>query len=88
LFIAQFGFSKDVKFTIEFYEEEGFKDVLMDSLMNYYHPPYQVVLKPKKRKTITIHANINVYCIKNYAEGGESNGVNIIIKSGNLLRKL
>ncbi|MED1203072.1 hypothetical protein [Heyndrickxia acidicola] len=56
---------KNVRFTIEFYDSKEYNDhVLFNSLMNYYHPPYEVTLKEKEKKNITIRTNINVSHIR------------------------
>ena len=78
----------DVQFTIEFYEKYYFEDdVRMVSLMNN-NAPYVVKLKGNERKTVKIESNIDVSNIENHVEQGSSTGVNIIIKSGEKIRKL
>ncbi|CAI9392335.1 hypothetical protein MHI39_01220 [Heyndrickxia sp. FSL K6-6286] len=78
----------DVQFTIEFYEKYYFEDdVLMVSLMNN-NDPYEVKLKGNERKTVKIESNIDVSNMENHIEQGSSTGVNIIIKSGEKIRKL
>ncbi|MFZ0447450.1 MAG: hypothetical protein WAM95_23000 [Bacillus sp. (in: firmicutes)] len=78
----------DVQFTTEFYETYPFEDdVRMVSLMNN-NAPYVVKLKGHERKTVKIESNIDVSNIENHVENGSSTGVNIIIKSGEKIRKL
>ena len=78
----------DVQFTIEFYEKYYFEDdVQMVSLMNN-NAPYEVKLKGNERKTVKIKSEIDVSNIENHIESGSSTGVNIIIKSGEKVRKL
>lgn len=78
----------DVQFTIEFYEKYYFEDdVQIVSLMNN-NAPYEVKLKGNERKTVKIEADIDVSNMENHIEGGSSAGVNIIIQSGEKVRKL
>ena len=78
----------DVQFTIEFYEKYYFEnDVQMVSLMNK-NVPYVVKLKGNERKMVKIKSEIDVSNIENHVESGSSTGVNIIIKSGEKVRKL
>ena len=78
----------DVQFTIEFYEKYYFEDdVQMVSLMNN-NAPYEVKLKGNERKTVKIESNIDVSNMENHIESGGSTFVNIIIKSGEKVRKL
>ena len=78
----------DVQFTIEFYEKYYFEDdVQMVSLMNN-NAPYEVKLKGNERKTVKIKSEIDVSNIENHVESGSLTGVNIIIKSGEKVRKL
>ena len=80
--------SKDVQFSIEFYEEYFFEDdVRMVSLMNN-NAPYVVKLTGNERKTVKIESNIDVSNIENHVEQGDATGINIIIKSGEKMRKL
>ncbi|WP_339217014.1 hypothetical protein [Ornithinibacillus sp. FSL M8-0202] len=50
--------------------------------------PYEVKLKGNERKTVKIESNIDVSNMENHIEQGSSTGVNIIIKSGEKIRKL
>ncbi len=59
----------------------------MVSLMNN-NDPYEVKLKGNERKTVKIESNIDVSNMENHIEQGSSTGVNIIIKSGEKIRKL
>lgn len=59
----------------------------MVSLMNN-NSPYVVKLKGNERKTVKVESNIDVSNIENHVENGGSTGVNIIIKSGEKIRKL
>ncbi len=78
----------DVQFTIEFYEKYYFEDdVQMVSLMNN-NAPYEVKLKGNERKMVKIKSEIDVSHIENHIESGSLTGVNMIIKSGEKLRKL
>jgi hypothetical protein len=78
----------DVKFTIEFYDMHQFgNDDEITSLMNN-NAPYEVKLRGRESKNIKVETNIDVSKMKNHIEGGEANGVHIIIKSGGKSRKL
>ena len=80
--------SNDIQFSIEFYEEYFFEDdVQMVSLMNN-NAPYVVKLKGNERKMVKIESNIDVSNIENHVEQGNATGINIIIKSGEKMRKL
>lgn len=72
----------DVHFDIDFYDEEK-----MLSLMNN-DAPYEVKLKGKERKRIRIETNIDVSQMENQIDVGQTNLVNIIMKSGEKSRKL
>ena len=78
----------DVKFTIEFYDKNHKEnDDGFISLMNN-NAPYEVRLGGKESKNVKVETNIDVSKMKNHIEGGEANGVHIIIKSGVKSRKL
>lgn len=79
---------QDVQFTIEFYEKYLFEDdVQMVSLMNN-NAPHEVRLKGNELKTVKIESYIDVSNIENHVEQGSSTSVNIILKSGEKMRKL
>lgn len=78
----------DVQFTIEFYEKYNIEDdIQMVSLMNN-NAPYEVTLKGNQSGMLKIESNIDVSKIENPITSGGSTGVNIIIKSGEKIRKL
>lgn len=80
--------STSTEFTIEFYEHYRFEDgVRMVSLMNN-GAPYEVRLKGKERTRVMIETDIDVSQMENHIDGGESKYVPIIIKSGEITRKL
>lgn len=81
--------SKDeVQFTIEFNEHLPFKDdVQIVTLMNN-NAPYEIKLEGKESKRVKVETKMNVSKMKNPIEGGGAQGVNIIIKSGSISRKL
>jgi hypothetical protein len=74
----------DVKFSLEFNDQD---DIQMESLMNN-NAPYEVKLRGNKSEIIKIETNIDVSKMKNHIDGGEANGINIVIKSGGKSRKL
>ncbi|MFC9542135.1 hypothetical protein ACFTQ7_19995 [Lysinibacillus sp. NPDC056959] len=76
------------QFTIEFYERYPFEDdVRMVSLMNN-DAPYEVQLKGKERKRVIVETDIDVSQMEKHIDSGESTYVSIIIKSGEITRKL
>lgn len=78
----------NVQFSVKFYKKYYFEsDVRMISLMNS-HAPYKVELRGNERKTVKIESDIDVSNIENHVENGSSTEVNIIIKSGEKMRKL
>lgn len=80
--------SNDVQFSIEFYEFYSSEhDLPMLSLMNV-GAPYEVELKGKEHKIIKIESYIDVSKLENHIEGGNAAGINIFIKSGEMVRKL
>lgn len=80
--------SKDVEFTLEFHEDYYFEDdVPMVALMNN-KAPYEVNLGGKEKKVVKIRTDIDVSNKENHIEGGSASGVNVIIKSGEKMRKL
>ncbi|PAE16126.1 hypothetical protein CHH91_10860 [Virgibacillus sp. 7505] len=80
--------SDDVQFTLEFHEDFHFEDdVPMVSLMNN-KAPYEISLDRKEIKVVKIKTDIDVSNIENHVESGNAFGVNIIIKSGEKMRKL
>ncbi|WP_218830644.1 hypothetical protein, partial [Terribacillus saccharophilus] len=80
--------SKDVQFTLEFHEDFYFEDdVPMVALMNN-KAPYEVDLGGKEKKIINLKTEIDVSNMENHIEGGSASGVNVIIKSGEKMRKL
>ncbi|SDC98024.1 hypothetical protein SAMN05421663_105298 [Terribacillus halophilus] len=80
--------SDDVEFSVEFYEKYDFEDdTPMVSLLND-KAPHKVSLMGKERKLVKIKTRIDVSEMENHIEGGSASGVNIIIKSGEKMRKL
>lgn len=80
--------SKDVQFTLEFHEDYYFEDdVPMVVLMNN-KAPYEVDLSGKEKKIVKLKTEIDVSNMENHIEGGSASGVNVIIKSGEKMRKL
>ncbi|SEN94839.1 hypothetical protein [Terribacillus saccharophilus] len=80
--------SKDVQFTLEFHEDYYFEDdVPMVALMNN-KAPYEVDLSGKEKKIVKLKTEIDVSNMENHIEGGSASGVNVIIKSGEKMRKL
>lgn len=80
--------SKDVQFTIEFYEQYIFDDdVRMLSLMNNDNP-YKVNIEGKETKHVKIESNIDVSKLEHYTTNGSASHVNLIIKSGEKYRDL
>ncbi|MBS4198162.1 hypothetical protein KHA93_00625 [Bacillus sp. FJAT-49732] len=78
----------EVQFSVEFYEKYFIEDdVLMVTLLNN-HAPYEVMLKGYERRNVKIESNIDVSNLENYVENGDTSGMNIIIKSGEKMRKL
>ncbi|MFE3577336.1 hypothetical protein [Lysinibacillus sp. NPDC059133] len=76
------------QFTIEFYERYPFEDdVRIVTLMNN-DAPYEVKLRGKERKRVIIETDIDVSQMENHIDGGQANYVTIIIKSGEITRKL
>lgn len=80
--------SKDVQFTLEFHEDYYFEDdVPIVALMNN-KAPYEVDLTGKEKKIVKLKTEIDVSNMENHIEGGSASGVNVIIKSGEKMRKL
>ncbi|PAD35490.1 hypothetical protein [Terribacillus saccharophilus] len=80
--------SKDVQFTLEFHEDYYSEDdVPMVALMNN-KAPYEVSIEGKEKKVVKIKTNIDVSNIENHVEGGSASDINIIIRSGDKIRKL
>ncbi|MEC0282831.1 hypothetical protein [Terribacillus saccharophilus] len=80
--------SKDVQFTLEFHEDYYFEDDRpMVALMNN-KAPYEVDLSGKEKKIVKLKTEIDVSNMENHIEGGSASGVNVIIKSGEKMRKL
>lgn len=80
--------SKDVQFTLEFHEDYYFEDdAPMVALMNN-KAPYEVDLGGKEKKIVNLKTEIDVSNMENHIEGGSASGVNVIIKSGEKMRKL
>ncbi|MFJ7737683.1 hypothetical protein ACIQ2D_15320 [Lysinibacillus sp. NPDC097287] len=76
------------QFTIEFVEHYPYEDdVRMVSLMNNA-PPYEVMLRGKERKRVIIETDIDVSQMEDHIDGGQAGFVTIIIKSGEITRKL
>lgn len=79
---------KDVQFTVEFYDKYYMEDDIQKvSLMNN-NAPYEVEIEGKSKKTIIIESDIDVSNMENHVEHGGGTFVNIIIKSGEKIRKL
>jgi hypothetical protein len=78
----------EVEFTIEFYERYVFdNNIGAETLLNE-GTPNVVKLHKKAFKTVRIVKDIDVSTMKNHIESGSSNGVNIIIHSGDNARNL
>ncbi|MFJ6413705.1 hypothetical protein ACIQLG_13040 [Terribacillus saccharophilus] len=71
----------DLQYTLEFQES-------MVSLMNHNKVPYEVSIEGKEKKVVKIKTNIDVSNIENHVEGGSASDINIIIRSGDKIRKL
>lgn len=79
----------DLQYTLEFHESYPFEDeVPMVSLMNHNKVPYEVSIEGKEKKVVKIKTNIDVSNIENHVEGGSASDINIIIRSGDKIRKL
>ncbi|MFU2016561.1 hypothetical protein ACM6Q7_16145 [Peribacillus butanolivorans] len=76
----------DAQFTIEFFDEHE-DDVKTISLMNT-DSPYEVSLSGKERKRVKIDTDIDVSQMESHIESGDLWNMNIIIKSGERIRKL
>ncbi len=76
------------QFTVEF-QERYYADheVSMLSLMNQ-DSPYEVRLEGNEKKVVKIDVDIDVSNMENHIENGSAKGINIIIKSGDKMRKL
>lgn len=83
------NFSKrDAQFTVEFYDKYLIvDDIQMVSLMNN-NAPYTVTLKGRESRMVEIESNIDVSKMEKHIEQGSATFVNIIIKSGEKMRKL
>lgn len=76
------------QFTVEF-QEEYYADheTAMLSLMNQ-SAPYKVRLVGNEKKVVKIDVDIDVSNMENHIDNGSAKGINIIIKSGDKMRKL
>ncbi|WP_368658471.1 hypothetical protein AB3Z07_03110 [Metabacillus halosaccharovorans] len=90
--ICEFSFINNswdnVSFDINFYQTYLFEeDVKMLSLLEI-NAPYNVDIKAKENKHVKIETIIDVSDIKNHVDSGTASHVNIIIESGEKMRKL
>lgn len=83
------NYSNDnITFNIDFYETYTFEDDhRMVSLLNLIEP-YEVTIKPKISDTVKVETEIDVSEIKTHVTNGSASHINLMIRSGDKLRKL